>query len=289
MPAGETASIADIPTALEKAKDGVSAAAVEDAVRMPVDNAAKQKSAIEQFKKGYQAAKKTIRAVNDRINGITNTINDLANQTTLEVASISGAVIQLLQSPGLFLGNCAARVQQFVILARRIMADLPAAISFSADRIAAAMTGELWLSAIAAGMGTAILENPPSTRAEALTVLRLYRECADESRAALDALAEATRGEPLRNQYAPGAASTEALLRLRAAVQRYLIGAAYSLSSERRITLESDRSPLELCVTEMGASSGDFDQKYAALCSWNNWHGRDLLLVGRGKEAAIYD
>jgi prophage DNA circulation protein len=288
MPADEPAAIADIAAGVQTAVQKTTEAALEEAVQMPLDNAAKLKNAAEQFKKGYQAAKKAIRTVNERVNGITNTINDLANAATLEVAAISGAVIQLLQSPGLFLGNCAARIRQFAVLGKQIITDLPAAATFSVNQIAAAMTGELWLTAIAAGMGTAILEQPPATRAEALSALRQYQSFIREARATLDALAKASAGNMITEQYIPGPASTEALLRLRAAVTRYLISSVYDLSAERRIALDRPRSPLEIVVTEMGANAGNVDELFAKFCSWNNLGDRKILLLDALEEVIIY-
>jgi prophage DNA circulation protein len=291
-PADPGESPPDAAAAVEAACSGLAKAAQQDVERaaehVKKNGAAALQAAAKTFKDGYKSLKQIIHTANKRVTGIMDTINDLSTQAALEIASLSGAVIQLMESPGLFLGNCASRVTMFVRLGKRIMTDLPAAAAFSLNKIAAALSGELWLSAITAGMGTTIIEAPPATRAEALAVLARYKQFTAEARAALDAIAEAAAENPIHRQYVPGAASTEALLQLNAAVERYLVRAMYGLSAERRIVLDRPRSPLEICVTELRATSGNFDGLYRRFCQWNNLHGRRLLLLDAGEEVVIY-
>jgi hypothetical protein len=216
------------------------------------------------------------------------TINDLITSAILDEASLSGALIQLMESPGLFLGNLAARVQQFTRLGRQIIADLPAAASFSSSQIAAAMTGELWLNAITTGIGTAIASGSPETREEVMAVLSLYESFTLSTQAALDTLGAATAGNPIETQYFPRAASAEAVLALSAAVNRYLLTAMLDLKSERRITLDRPRVPAEIVINEMGANSGSFDTLFADFCRWNSLHARRILLLNAGEEVILY-
>jgi hypothetical protein len=289
-PAEPDAASPDAAAALRSALYETSEAARKDAEnRIDAKTPGGIQQALGQLKTCLQSVKKVLKTTTDLVLGIENTINGFITAARLEVASIAGAVIFLCQAPGLILGNLAARVSDFVKLGRRILRDLPEAIGFSLDKINAALTGELWLTAIHTGMGQAMLEKPPETRAEALSVLKQYRQFSRESRAALDKLAATTAGNIITEQYAPGSASTEALLRLRAAVARYLLTAAYSLNAERRIVLDRDTSPAKIVTGQMGAASGDYDEKYAALCRWNSLHGRELLLLNAGKELVLYE
>jgi hypothetical protein len=145
----------DAASAVEAACAGLAKAAQKDVERAAelVKKHAALRAAAKTFKDGYKSVKQLVHTANKRITGIIGTINDLSNQAALEIASLSGAVIQLMESPGLVLDNCASRVSTFVSLGKRIITDLPAAAAFSLNKIAAALSGELWLSAIAAGMG----------------------------------------------------------------------------------------------------------------------------------------
>jgi hypothetical protein len=246
------------------------------------------RSATSQLRKGLDAVKKALRSASARVTAIMGSINDLLLQPYLDIAAISGAVIQLAESPGLFIGNISSRVSMFAKLGRRIMADLPAAVNFSSNQIAAALSGELWLDAIAAGMGTTVTEGLPETRAEALAALRGYREFAAASRNALGALAKASAGSAITDQYFPRAASAETVLTLNAAVARYVMDIAFSLRAEKTITLERPENPMLLAIREYGASAANADYYFDLLARSNGLHGRELLLLDRNREVKIY-
>jgi hypothetical protein len=217
------------------------------------------------------------------------TIEYYYTRAYLDIASLSGAVIQLLESPGLFLGNAASQVSRFVSLGKRLVTDLPAAWNFSRDRIiAAAITGELWINAVNCGLGRAVIRDLPETRAGALSILARYREFADVSRAALDALAKASASASIEEQYFPRAASAEAILTLNAAVARYIMEIAFDLKTEKRLVLDRPTSPLLLAVKEYGATAAGADAAFDLLCRSNNLHGRELLLLDRMREVVIY-
>jgi hypothetical protein len=160
--------------------------------------------------------------------------------------------------------------------------------NFSAARIAAALTGELWLNAAACGMGTTIAESLPETRVEALSVLSQYRDAATASRDALDALAKASASAPIEEQYFPRATSAEAVLTLNAAVARYILTAAFDLKTEKRIVLERPANPMMLAIREYGATAAGADAAFNLLCRGNNLHGKELLLLNRMREIVIY-
>jgi hypothetical protein len=252
------------------------------------ESAAATQSAAQQFRKGLDAVKSVLRSANARIAAIIGTINDLTMQSYLDVAALSGAVIQLAESPGLVAGSVASRISMFVRLGRRIITDLPAAVDFSRDKIAAALTGELWINAVLCGMGTTITESLPETRAESLSILSQYRAFAAESRDALDALAKATAGNPIEDQYFPRASAAEAVLSLNAAINRYVLDVAFDLKTEKRITLERPTSPMLLAIKEYGATAASADAAFDLLCRSNNLHGRELLLLPANREIVIY-
>jgi hypothetical protein len=216
------------------------------------------------------------------------TINDLTMQPYLDVAALSGAVIQLVESPGLVLGSAASRISMFARLGSRIITDLPAAIDFSRDKITAALTGELWINAVLCGMGTTVTQSLPETRAESLSILSQYRSFATESRDALDALAKASATNPIEGQYFPRATSAEAVLSLNAAVSRYILRVAFDLKTEKRITLARPTNPMLLAIKEYNCSAAEADYYFDLLCRSNNLHGRELLLLDRQREIVVY-
>jgi prophage DNA circulation protein len=289
--ASSAGRVSDPAAAVEAAVEALSDAALSDAAQITPKAAASAvaaQSASWQIRKGLDAVKTILRSANARITAIMGTINDLTMQPYLDIAAVSGAVIQLAESPGLVLGSVAARVSMFVRLGRRIITDLPAAVGFSAARAAAALTGELWINAVTAGLGKTVTGGRPETRAEALSALSQYRAFAAESRDALDALSKASAASPIEAQYFPRASSAEAVLTLNAAVARYIMGIAFDLKTEKRITLERPTSPLLLAVKEYNCPASEADYYFDLLRRSNNLHGKELLLLDRQREIVIY-
>jgi hypothetical protein len=286
---GQTAP--DPAAAVESAAATLFERALSDAAQISskiAASAAAAQSAATQFRKGLDAVKGVLRSANARITAIMGTINDLTMQAYLDVASLSGAVIQLCESPGLFAGSVAARVSMFVRLGRRIITDLPSALSFSHEQVSAALTGELWLNAISCGLGTTITASLPETRTEALSILSQYRAFAAESLDALDALAKTSASWSIETQYFPRFGSAEAILTLNAAVSRYITGVAFDLKTEKRIVLVRPENPMMIAIREYGANSSNADYYFGLLCRSNNLHGKELLLLDSGREVVVY-
>jgi prophage DNA circulation protein len=295
----------DYAVRLKDAVSALSDAALSDAARITSkveESVAAKQTVAQRFRRNLNMVKGDFHAANARLAAMMSTINDFTLQRYLDVASLSGAVIQLFESPGLFAGNVASRVSMFARLGYQIIADLFATVAafggsssggisarglFTAT-VADALTGELWLNAVACGIGTTVTESLPETRAEALSVLTRYQAAADASRASLDALAKAAAALPVEEQYFPRAASAEAVLTLNAAVARYILNIAFSLRTEKRIVLAKPENPMMLAIREYGASAANADAAFDLLCRSNNLHGKNLLLMDRGREIVIY-
>lgn len=285
----------DTSAAVSAAVSALSETALADAEQISQKAAASaeaSQSVARQFRKGLDFVKGALRSANDRITAIMETINDLTMQAYLDVAALSGAVIQLYESPGLFAGSISNRVSMFALLGNRMIADLLAAVGVPQNKPAIALTGELWLNAVACGVGMAITEKSPQTRGEALAALRLYRAFLERSAAVLDALAKASAIAPgrssIREQYFPRVASAEAILTLNAAIARHMMSVAFDLKTEKRIVLDRPTSPLFLTIREYNCTAANADYYYDLLCRSNNLLGRELLLLPAGREVVIY-
>ncbi|MDR1287991.1 MAG: hypothetical protein LBK08_10315 [Treponema sp.] len=278
----------DAASKIAAAAEAVNAAAAADMAKADTSLLSSVKAIGNKVKQAMREVSKQIKAVNSRINQIQNTINDIANSVQMNVAELSGAVIQLVESPGLIIGNIQSRIQSFTRMGRQIMGGLSAAGEMTAARINSVLTGELFLNAVTAGMALSIIEELPQTRPEALSVLSQYRQFSRETRDALDALAKASAGNRFDKQYFPRRESAEAIATLDAAVTRYLISILFDLRVERTIVLDRPRAPLEIAITEYGASSGNADERYEYFLRTNNLHGNDILLLEAGREVKIY-
>jgi prophage DNA circulation protein len=237
-------------------------------------------------KQSMSAITGAVKQVNARINAIENQINELTTGTYMDVAALSGAVIQLVESPGLMAGNIASKVSSFATLGRRIVADLGNAATFSTAQINGVVTGELFLRSITAGMALSAISELPETRPEALSVLSQYLAFTRDVQAALDAAAKKTEGNSFSGQYFPG--STGEVANLNSAVIRYLLGSIFDLKIEKVIVLDRPRAPIEIAITEYKAEAGNADYYFDFLIRTNGLSGREILLLDTGREVKIY-
>lgn len=88
-------------------------------------------------------------------------------------------------------------------------------------------------------------------------------------------------------QYFAAAQSYTSLVNLYTLALQYLISQFFNLKAEKRFTLKTPRSPLEITVTEYG-SLGDNDIFYNLFIESNKLSGNDILLLPAGREVVIY-
>jgi prophage DNA circulation protein len=282
--------------------------AVEELNQSILDEIANEISAIlgkvQDFTNGIKSLVRKIRSAINTVtaiqNAIVGTINSAATFTKSVIASVSGAVTGLVQFPGLFAGNMRSQVDSFKKLGASLTEEFKNAVSLTSSALgsstpesakslrSAAAANSLALSAITGGMALAVISTPPKTRAEAITTLKAYTEFVAEMEASIESAAKATSGLPIEDQIMGRSASAEALRSLNSAVARYLLDAAFNLKTEKKIVLERPASPLLLAVREYGASAAGADAAFDLLCRSNNLHGKELLLLDRGREIVVY-
>ena len=70
-------------------------------------------------------------------------------------------------------------------------------------------------------------------------------------------------------------------------VIQFLLTQFFNLNAEKRFTIKTDRSPLEITVTEYG-TLGDNEENYQLFIDSNNLTGDDILLLPAGREVVVY-
>jgi len=269
---------------------------IKDMAAMVQKTVSQVKSTAQDIKGKVDKVKAAVRNIADLPNRIINemqsVINEVSMEVFLDVASISGSIISLIEAPALISGSVSSKVAMFASLGERIMSDLSGGNSANtadtANAVNSALTSQLFLNAITIAMAQAVISDTPETRREALSALNEYRRFTGEAQAALDKAAEMTADSNIESQFVARANSGEAIADLNAAVAKYLMGAMFNLKIERRITLDRQRSPLEIAINELGGNAGNADELYERFCAWNSLHGRELLLLPAGREVVIY-
>jgi prophage DNA circulation protein len=281
-----TAAIPDPAAEVESAVEAVNAATVADMAAVAQETVSQSKSVAISVRQGVNKIKSAIRTVNADIMAAQTQINEITNGAYMEITTIAGEVIGLIEGPGLMLGSISSKITMLINLGRRIMEDI---INATAPIVnAAILVGQLFLNAITAGLAQSVISDMPETRREALSVLAEYRRFTGEAQAALDKVAALTANSRIENQFVARAQSGEAIAQLNAAVTRYLMGAMYGLKIERRMVLDRPRASLEIAITEYKASGEQADYYYELFCRTNNLHGRELLLLQAGREVVLY-
>jgi hypothetical protein len=316
----------DASAAISKNVVALNAASIADMSKVDVSTVSRVKAVGAKVKQYVQTVGKTIKAANDLVNTTVNAIerqiNDIANSAQISVAELSGAVIQLIQAPGLIIGNVKARIDAFEKLGAQIIADLSGGAESSMSSVSSlmrpsvaqintALVSELFLNAIAGAQALALISGDTSdspqaslaagsggspassggiaTRVQALSVLAKYQATARTSQAALDSAAKSTTGGRFDEQYFPRKEAAEIVASLNASVTRYLMGSLYDLKVERTITLEKPEAPLAIAIREYHSTAGSADADFQYFISTNDLHGNDILILPTDRKVVIYE
>jgi prophage DNA circulation protein len=299
-PAADTPALsADPAAAVQAAVEELNTSIFEEIAAQATSILAKVQSFTAAVKSLVRKIRSVITAVANIQNTIIGTINAVANFTRSVITSVAGAVISLIQFPGLFAGTVRSQIESFKNMGANLMNDFQEAVSSAGsdsgvtsnkarELKSAAAANMLSLSAIAGGMALVVTSTPPETRAEALAALKAWTAYIADMEASIESAAKATANLPIEDQITGRAASAEAVRTLNAAVIRYLMYAAFNAKTERWITLEKPESPLLIAIREYGAGADNADEAFNLFCRSNDLHGRELLLLDRGREVLVY-
>lgn len=141
----------------------------------------------------------------------------------------------------------------------------------------------LALIAIAQTTATSVF----STRADVISAMENLTDIFNSSTAALDEIQDAFSGLDIDFQYFSETQTYTSLINLYALAMQYLITQFFNLSAEKKFTLKTARSPIEITVTEYG-ELGDSDVFYNLFLESNKLSGNDILLLNPGREVVIY-
>lgn len=274
---------------VQDAADVLDGYACDAAVAATLQDTASQTAAtVASIKANMATIKSAVVAASARVDAIQNTISELITDTTVDMAQISGAVIELMESPDLLSGSITSQLNSLASLGESFIESLPSSESLSLTDRNSAVVGELFLDATISAMATVAISDLPDTRAEALAMKATFSDFVDKATVALDDLSSRTADANLEDQYFGGKASSQALENLRATVSKYLLSIICDLKVEYRFTLDRPRAPIEIAITEYSATSDTVDDYYKLFCTSNKLHKRELLWLPSGREVVVY-
>ena len=265
------------------------AAAIQSASDVAADSIGAPSAYTDKVAKARGKAKVlgNIKNFTNKVKSISTTLDSVREEISTTARQIESTIDDLMGSP-------LAVIQSFTQLARlpaRIEADIRAKVTGYAELIddaIDALLGDDSVDATTIALTTAQVFALSIAGAEATTAGTLEnRDDAIDSRNALDdalsqalALVDAMQAKG----YTPDPALLAMIADLRARVSNYLLGASYSLPSQKRITLDA-----ATILPSLSYRLLDDADRYTDLIKWNGWGGDLLLVIPAGTVVRYYE
>ena len=131
-----------------------------------------------------------------------------------------------------------------------------------------------------------IVTSDYKTRADVLSAMDNLTTTFNSTINVLETAQSLFQGQDIDFQYFSQSQSYTNLENTFSLVMQYLISQFFNLASEKRFTLKSRRSPIEITATEY--TTGNFDDNYELFITSNNLNGNEILLLQPGREIVIY-
>lgn len=212
-------------------------------------------------------------------------IADTLDTTPLDLTVLGGQIQAIVRTPSKITGDILQTLKPFADFIDQ-MSALP---DEEADQnyLNILSIRELFLTSANSAVALVSASNPPGTRAQALEAADLV---SSEFQIITDGLDGAqTQFEALRvdQQYFSQSTSFVESAQITAAATRYLLEASFDLAVEKRFTLDRERAPIEITITEYG-ELGDDDSNFDLFIASNQLKADDILLLPAGREVVIY-
>ncbi len=125
-----------------------------------------------------------------------------------------------------------------------------------------------------------------TTRTQAIATAQMLSDLFDKAIDELDAIQDQFDGNirAERRYYAQTETFAEAFNLVTQTI-RYLIAESYDLAIEKTITIPKDKTPLQICMEEFGATGED---RLGDFINWNELEGDDLEIISGGREVVVY-
>jgi hypothetical protein len=126
-----------------------------------------------------------------------------------------------------------------------------------------------------------------NSRSEIISAIENLTSILNSTVNAIEAIQDNFSGLRIEQQYYSSTATYTSLINTYTLCFQFLIKQFYNLKVEKRIKLKTQRSPLEITVTEYG-SLGTDDENYDLFLNSNELTGNEILLLSPGREVVIY-
>ena len=223
--------------------------------------------------------------INAQVSSIKRGIDVAITQLPFDLLSIAGQTQQLIQLPGLAIDDIGGRISAFRNFVDRMFDERPQDSRKRSLNVAAVQEISL-VSAVNASC-FAVLTGELTSRSQAIDLIDaisvLFADVVNE----LDAGQELFQGEGIEFQYFSQSQTYSDTSVLVAQTLSYLLRSSFDLVIEKRFTLNRQRSPMEITVTEYGGMGVD-DSNFDLFVESNGLKGQEIAVLPVGQEVVVY-
>jgi len=217
--------------------------------------------------------------------GIRRGIADTLSTTPLDLTVLGGQIQAVMRTPSKVTGDMLQTLKPF--------ADFIDQISVLPDEEAdqnylnILAIREIFLTSANSSMALVSSANTLDTRAQALEAADLLSLQFQTITDSLDVAQNQFETLRVDQQYFSQSTSFVESAQITAGATRYLLEASFNLAIEKRFTLDRERAPIEITITEYG-ELGDEDSNFDLFITSNELKANDILLLPAGREVVVY-
>ena len=212
-------------------------------------------------------------------------IADTLSTTPLDLTVLGGQIQAVMRLPAQVTGDVLSTLQPFADFIDQVSV-LP---DESADQtyLNTLAIREIFLTSANSSVALAATTGTLETRPQALEGVDLAADLFQTLTDALDVAQEQFETLRLDLQYFSQSTSFVQSAQITAAATRYLLEASFDLAVEKRFTLDRERAPIEITITEYG-SLGEADGNLDLFIASNQLKDSEVLLLQAGRVVVVY-
>jgi hypothetical protein len=223
--------------------------------------------------------------INAQVQSIKRGIDVAITSIPFDLLSIAGQVQQLIQLPGLAVRDIGARISAFRNLADTMFGLRPN--SPAKKNLNVVSVQEISLTSVVIGSCFAAVTGDLASRSQAVTLIDSIADLFSDVVNELDGSQELFGDEGIEFQYFSQSQTYSDTALLVATTLSYLLRSSFDLVVEKRFTLDRQRAPLGITITEYGGP-GVNDSNLDLFIQSNGLKGQEIAILPAGREVVVY-
>ena len=217
--------------------------------------------------------------------GIRRGIADTLDTTPLDLTVLGGQIQAVMRTPSKVTGDILQTLKPFADFIDQI-SNLPDEVA-DQNYLNILAIRELFLTSANSSMALISSTSTLNTRAQALEAADLLSLQFQTITDSLDVAQKQFETLRVDQQYFSQSISFVESAQIIAGATRYLLETSFNLAIEKRFTLDRERAPIEITITEYG-ELGDEDSNFDLFIASNQLKNDDILLLPAGREVVVY-